>query len=172
VFGRHIVGLMNDQPNEVPQVVAWSMCPGCGLELPDEGNSGDGRLNASAACWRLYGEVTGYELSHLVELGSLHQLTVDAYGAQHPGPNVPSIGVAFGLIGLSLALNWGRTGLEFREAHQYLGARFRAWPFFERPVVRSSATVLDVALAGSPEGAQGGRPALGRSRLGQLAPGP
>ena len=53
--------------------------------------------------------VVGHELGRLSQLGGLHQLTVDAYGAQHAGPRVPAIGVAFGLIGLHLALDQGWT---------------------------------------------------------------
>jgi len=40
-------------------------CPGCGLELPASGLTPDPRRNASPECWRLYGEVQGFELNHI-----------------------------------------------------------------------------------------------------------
>jgi uncharacterized protein DUF5946 len=131
--------------------IGWSDCPGCGLRMPDTGGRLDRRRNVSPACWHLYGEVTGYELTHLPTLGRFHQLTVDAYGAQHPGSGARPIGVAFGLIGLHLALERGLTGLEVQGAHRQLAARFGDWPTFERPERQAPLTVLDVAMAGSPE---------------------
>ena len=64
-------------------VTAPTTCPGCGLELPATGLPADPRRNASPECWRLYGEVQGYELRHLQLVRNLHQLTVDTYAAQH-----------------------------------------------------------------------------------------
>ncbi|MHB8959789.1 MAG: DUF5946 family protein [Candidatus Limnocylindrales bacterium] len=64
-------------------------CPGCGLRPPAWWRGAvepDRPLRASAACWGLHAELVGFELQHLVALGRLHQLTVDAYGAQHAGP--------------------------------------------------------------------------------------
>src|SRR5512133_726117 len=60
-------------------------CPGCGLQLPASGLPWDPRRNASPECWQLYGEVQGFALNHLELARDLHQLTVDAYAAQH-GP--------------------------------------------------------------------------------------
>ena len=83
--------------------IPWTECPGCGLRLPDRGDL-DPRTHASAACRMLYGEVQGYELDHLAELGRHHQVLVDVYGAQHIGPATPGIRSAFCLIGLELSL--------------------------------------------------------------------
>ena len=100
-----------------------SPCPGCGLSLPASEGLPEPRLNASAECWLVYGEVTGPAMTDPV-LGELHQLTVDAYGAHHPRSDGPPIGLAFALIGLYLALDRGRTGLQVRDEHQRL-ARVR-----------------------------------------------
>jgi len=129
---------------------AWVPCPGCGLALPgpDERHRG---LNASAACWALYGEVIGRELAHLGLLGGLHQLTVDAYEAQHAGGRARALSVAFGLVGLHLALEEGATGTEVRDAHAYLGRRHRGWPAFDPPLEPAAITVFDIAAADSPE---------------------
>lgn len=128
----------------------WAACPGCGVSLPGPGEPGDPRRNASGACWRLYGEVAGFELANLAILGRHHQLMVDTYGAQHAGPAVPAIGPAFSLIGLRMALDEGASGLEVRAAHQFLAQQFREWPVFERPPRVAGLTVFDVGLAASP----------------------
>lgn len=147
----------------------WTVCPGCGLALPDAASprdvasprdaapardaplARDRRRNASAACWRLYGEVLGYESQHIAVLGRLHQLTVDAYGAQHAGGGTPPIGPTFGLLGLRLALEDGWTGRQVRDAHLYLARTFRDWPTWDPPPRPAQLTVFDVAGAGSPE---------------------
>lgn len=140
---------LSDRP--VPAPPGWSECPGCGVALPGTATSVHRRRNASGACWALYGEVAGYELAHLAELGRFHQLMVDTYGAQHAGPSVPAIGTAFALIGLKLALEEGMSGIQVRSAHQYLASEFRTWPFFVRPPREAGITVFDVAGAESVE---------------------
>ena len=127
-----------------------SACRGCGAVLPGPATSSDPRLTASDACRAVYGEVAGYELSHAAEVGRWHQLLVDTYGAQHPSDTGPAIGTAFALIGLRLALEDGRSGLEVRDAHQLLGNRYREWPRFAEPVARGRLTIVDLALAGDP----------------------
>jgi len=127
-----------------------STCPGCGVVLPGSGSPWDPRSLASEACHALYGEVAGYESQHLVELGRLHQLLVDAYAAQHAGPLTPRIGTAFALIGLQLTLEEGWDGLHVRDAHQRLAAASKEWPAFTAPTSRGDLTIFDVAIAGSP----------------------
>jgi len=131
--------------------IRWTSCPGCGIDLPDEGESLERRRNASAACWRLYGEILLHESAWLARVGRLHQLTVDTYGAQHAGGHAPAIATAFGLIGLRLALEDGWTGTEVRAAHQYLARRHRTWPAFAPASITWRVTVIDVAGIGSPE---------------------
>jgi hypothetical protein len=127
-----------------------SSCPGCGAVLPGPPTSSDRRSGASDACRAVHAEVAGYELGHLAELGQWHQLLVDTYGAQHPSDAGPAIGTAFALIGLHLALEHGRSGLEVRDAHQLLANRHRDWPRFPAPAVRGRLTIVDLALAGGP----------------------
>lgn len=127
----------------------WSVCPGCALRMPASGQQADRRLNASPECWAVYGEVLGFELSHLVPLGRYHQLMVDTYGAQHAGLDARSIRVAYSLVGLFLALERGRDGLEVRRAHQRMGKPDDSWPSFDHPPNVGAITVLDVAKAGA-----------------------
>ena len=133
-------------------------CPGCGAALPASDWPVDGRTNASPGCLELRARVMEFEAEHMVELGRLHQLTIDAYGAQHGGPAVPAIAVPFGLVGLHLALDLDWRGDEVRAAHQFLAqaaSRTRgshstpAWPTFRRPTDVDWLTIADVAGARS-----------------------
>lgn len=92
-----------------------------------------------------------HEAEHVVELGRLHQLTVDTYGVQHAGPPTPPISTFFGLLSLRLGLEEGWGGLEVRDAHRYLAGLVRQWPSFDPPARRPDVTVYDVAGAGGPE---------------------
>jgi hypothetical protein len=128
-------------------------CPGCGLRLPASGLPPDPRRNASPECWQLYGEVQGFALHHLGLVRDLHQLTVDAYAAQHAPREVdgdlPPISVAYALVGLQLALDRGASGGEVRAAHQRMGRPDRSWPRLATPARSGAMTVFDVAAAGA-----------------------
>jgi hypothetical protein len=132
------------------------VCPGCGLRSDEAGIPLDRPLNASAACWGLHAELEGYELANLARLGRYHQLTVDAYGAQHAGPPTGQRYVAYSLVGLQLALEDGLTGLDVRAFHSRMGRPDGSWPVFGRPGRPARITVADVveagARAGSPDG--------------------
>jgi hypothetical protein len=125
-----------------------STCPGCGLELPGEAPA-DPCRHASAECWALYGEVSGAQMTRPARLGAVRQLTVDAYAAQHVGPETPPIGPAFALIGLHLALDEGWAGWQVRDEHQRLARRRREWPRLTPPADLGPLTVFDVAMADS-----------------------
>jgi Family of unknown function (DUF5946) len=132
-------------------VTEVSACPGCGAVLADDDWPLRRKLKASPACWHVYTTVVGHESEHLVELGGLHQLTVDAYGAQHAGEGSPAIGLPFSLIGLHLALDEEWTGLQVRAAHQAIAQRRPAWPSFARPDHPEWLVIADVATATNPE---------------------
>lgn len=99
-----------------------STCPGCGIELPGDAAGLPPRVGylATPECHALMGEVVGYEWANPAALARWHQVTVDAYCAQHTGPNTRPIATAFALNGLYLVLERGFTGLQVREAHGYL----------------------------------------------------
>ena len=63
---------------------AATACPGCGASLPASEGPTHAYLNASPACWGLFGEVLAREFSDR-ERFTVHQLTVDTYAAQHSG---------------------------------------------------------------------------------------
>jgi hypothetical protein len=127
-----------------------SACLGCGLVLPDADRPQTERLNASAACQVVHDRVAAFEADHL-PLARFRQLRVDAYGAQHAGPPTPAIRVAYGLVGLHLALDRGVSGTGVRSAHALMGRPGPDWPRFAA-APRAEATVLDVAAAGADSG--------------------
>jgi hypothetical protein len=109
----------------------------------------DPGIGASAECWELLGEVQGFEMSHASLVGRCHQLTVDAYGAQHAGQDARSIRTPYSLVGLHLELTVGLSGLQVRDAHQLMGRPDPTWPAFEGPAVGAGMTVAEVAEAGA-----------------------
>ena len=121
-------------------------CPGCGVRLPISEAQPDGRYNASAECLQLYGELTAYTLTR-GDVEFIHQLAVDAYGAQHAGETVRPIGIAFALIGLYFACERGYSGRQVQHMHMLLARRSKTWPRFVPPPHVGSVTVLDVVRA-------------------------
>jgi hypothetical protein len=108
----------------------------------------DRAINASAECWHLLAEVSGFQMSHPT-LNQFSQLTADAYAAQHAGGTTPRGMLANALVGLHLALDKGANALQVRSAHQQMGNPDRTWPEFRRPEdAMDAVTVLDVAEAG------------------------
>ena len=130
-----------------------SVCPGCGLVLPSADGAMDPQYNASWACRQLSGEAAAYTLT-LRDADFIHQLFVDAYCAQHAGPTVKPIGVAFALIGLMLTFERGYTGRQVQRAHMRLGNKSKVWPRFEPPQAKAHLaagllTVQDVVQSSS-----------------------
>lgn len=126
------------------------VCPGCGVSLPLSEAPPDGRANASAECWQLYGELTVYTLAQ--GYGEfIHQLMVDAYGAQHVGENARPIGAAFALIGLYLTCERGYSGRQVQHMHMLLARRSKTWPRFVPPPHVGALTILDVVRASAGE---------------------
>lgn len=76
---------------------ASTECPGCKLKLPDHHLAADG-FNSSGECWELFGELSVYNIER-AELTFIHQLAVDAYGAQHSGGITKYITTFFSLVG-------------------------------------------------------------------------
>ncbi len=124
-------------------------CPGCHLELPATGLEPSRWGAASPECELLYGELIGFEMSHLAQLGRFHQLSVDAYGAQHPATEGSGIRLAYSLVGLLLALDRDDNGLQVRTFHQRMGKPQPNWPTFVAPPTRGLLTARDVVEAGA-----------------------
>jgi hypothetical protein len=123
--------------------LVYRACPGCGVRLPLSDARPDGRYNASAECWQLYLELTAYTLMRGYD-EFIHQLAVDAYGAQHVAENPRPIGPAFALIGLYLTYERGYSGRQVQHMHMLLANRSKTWPRFAAPCHTYSMSVLDV----------------------------
>jgi hypothetical protein len=121
-------------------------CPGCGLKLPDQKLEANTRYNASGECWQLFGELAAYHLSRN-DPTFIHQLAVDAYGAQHSGGVTRNITTAYALIGLYLAIEHRYTGRQVQRAHMLLAKKRIAWPRLDPPESPGALTVQDVLQA-------------------------
>ena len=94
----------------------------------------------------LYDELSYYTLAH-PDPSFLHQLVVDAYGAQQAGADTKPIRLTFALIGLYLHLENGLSGKAVQQAHMRLARNKRPWPAFRLPADRGSIRVSDVLAA-------------------------
>jgi hypothetical protein len=129
----------------VPELT--SVCPGCGLELTSDNHELDSRYHATRACVDLYYELMVFSLSPQ-DYEFTHQILVDAYAAQHYGPEMKPITITFALIGLYLVFEQGYTGRQAQLAHIKLGKTHREWPRFDAPRQKAVFTVQDVLLGG------------------------
>jgi Family of unknown function (DUF5946) len=89
-------------------------------------------------------ELSYYTLAH-PDPAFLHQHLVDAYGAQHVRRESKStIGAAFALAGLYLAVERGFTGRQVQKMHMLMASKSKQWPRFEPPGEAGPLTVADV----------------------------
>jgi hypothetical protein len=129
----------------MPSMTGTTVCPGCKTELPrSEWTGGSDRLYASAECHEVASAVLGYETEHMTALGHLHQIRIDAYGAQHCGPRSPAISTVFALNGLCMFLEHDSTGLDVRTAHTITANTRTPWPKLTAPEHPGDLTVYDV----------------------------
>ena len=104
-----------------------------------ESESAPGELDA-------YHHLSAYTLT-LGDPEFIHQHVVDAWAAQHATAQGKPIGLYFGLVGLYLHLERGRTGREVQLAHMQLARVKRIWPTFALPEDRGSVTAIEVMRA-------------------------
>ena len=88
-------------------------------------------------------ELSYYTLAHR-DPRFIHQHLVDAYGAQHVKPSKSTIGAAFALAGLYLAVERGFTGRQVQKMHMLMASRSKVWSRFTPPPDVGSVTVADV----------------------------
>jgi hypothetical protein len=93
-------------------------------------------------------ELSYYTLAH-GDPRFIHQHLVDAYGAQHVRDSKSTIGAAFALAGLYLAVERGFTGRQVQKMHMLMGGKSKQWPRFDQPENVGPLRVADV-LAGAP----------------------
>jgi hypothetical protein len=103
----------------------------------------DPKVNASGECRALMNELAYYTLAH-GDPRFIHQHLVDAYGAQHVRQSKSTIGAAFVLAGLYLAVERGFTGRQVQKMHVLMAGKSKQWPRFNPPGNVGSLTVADV----------------------------
>jgi hypothetical protein len=130
-------------PVEAAHLIA---CPGCGLRRPRLGLDPDRKTSASGECRAVMNELSYYTLAH-DDPTFIHQHLVDAYGAQHVRPSASTIGAAFALAGLYLAVERRFTGRQVQKMHMQMARRSKEWPRFDPPENVGPLTVADVLSA-------------------------
>ena len=130
-----------------------TVCPGCRAVLPRSEWPGEPKYNASAECLEVAGQLLGYEVEHSAQLGYLHQLRIDAYGAQHVSPDAPRIGPVFALNGLYMYLERGSGNIDVRTAHGIMANAYDDWPAMTPPATVGRLTAYDVLTADDVESA-------------------
>ncbi|MEM6475353.1 MAG: DUF5946 family protein [Pseudomonadota bacterium] len=83
-----------------------SVCPGCGVELPDIEGPIHRYMTSSPACYEVFNRILATEYSD-PKLGATHRLSVDTYAVQHPGSGekrreIQSVGLHLARLTLQL----------------------------------------------------------------------
>ncbi len=124
-------------------------CPGCGALTPKVDGPTHRYIGASGGCWAAYGALAEKEAGDF-RYARLHQLTVAAYCAQHPGtPSPQSIrSVAVHLVGLYLQLECGLYPEKLYAGRQRIASFGKQGKLnltrLEPPALPGEVTVLDV----------------------------
>ena len=88
-------------------------------------------------------ELSYYTLAH-GDPKFIHQHLVDAYGAQHVRQSQSTIGAAFALAGLYLAVERGLAGRQVQKIHIAMARTSQQWPRFGPLENVGPLTVADV----------------------------
>lgn len=75
--------------DKLPSGSGESIWPGCGLTATDTGHAPSDEHVASAACYRVVGQLLARDYSDPDCYRRAHQMVVDAYAAQHAGGEPP-----------------------------------------------------------------------------------
>jgi hypothetical protein len=110
----------------------------------------DGYFNCSPECWVLFEEVLAVSSGDPEKYAPVHQLTIDAYAAQHAGGRHPDRSVLVHLAGLHAAFELQMPWADVPAMLKQLAVRVPAWPHLVPPEFPSPLTILEVALAEGP----------------------
>jgi len=94
----------------------------------------------------LFDELSFYTLAH-PDPAFIHQLSVDAYTAQHADATTKPIAVVFALMGLYLHLEKNFTGKQVQRAHMKMARQRKEWPRLALPENKAAITVAEVLAA-------------------------
>lgn len=132
-------------------MVEVSRCPSCGLLAARHPGLPVAPFPASVECWEVYGHLSTYDLDR-ARPDFLHQVAVDAYAAQHPGPPAKRVTLWFALAGLHLTLERSWSGREVQVAHQRLSRLDKVGPELGGPSRPAEITVANVMASPAGEG--------------------
>lgn len=124
------------------------ICPGCKLHLAYQQLAPSERYNASGECLDLFNQLADRTFA-FQHPDFHHQLSVDAYGAQHADGVSRNIITAYALIGLYLALEKNYTGRQVQHVHSIIPKQ--SWEKLEPPATTGTLTVQDVLKATTEE---------------------
>jgi hypothetical protein len=118
-------------------------CVGCGALVPDVDGPTHRYIGASPGCWQRFTDLLALEYADSRYL-AIHQTTVDAYAAQHPGVPVPQSrqSVCGHLMSLCLVVERGMAPARATRALGHF--THRDYPWLEPPATLGAVTVLDV----------------------------
>ena len=91
-------------------------------------------------------ELAFYTLAH-GDPAFIHQLAVDAFGAQTAGDETKPVAITMALVGLYLHNERGMSGEAVQDAHVSLAKTGPPWPRFPLPEDRGDVRVADVLAA-------------------------
>ena len=125
-------------------------CLGCGLSLPRHDGPSHPYIGASVSCWERFGRLLAREFQDPAYF-AVHQVTVDAYAAQHPGgPERRAIqSVGLHLMTLALVIEDGADPRLGPDLHRRMASR-PSFEWLEPPDMTGVMTVLDVLEASDP----------------------
>ncbi len=123
-------------------------CIGCGALVAGGDDPAHRYIGASPGCWALYGEVLAREYTD-PRYGAAHQLTVDAYAAQHPGTPSPQAiqSVTVHLVGLYIVFELGRTPQQARKTIQRAVQHKKDFVWLDPPESLGAMTILEIHAA-------------------------
>jgi hypothetical protein len=129
-----------------------TVCPGCGLVLDIYKGPRHAYVGASAACWRLYGEIGALSWGPSGAL-PLDRLVVNTYRVQHPGKRqVRAVqSVAVHLMGLCMVLERGEEPRVFTVRDRKPVRRTLDLHWLDPPRPNGTLTVLGPLRARGPD---------------------
>lgn len=127
-----------------------STCVGCGLRLPKQGGCTHRYIVSSPECWGIFGVVLSREYENALLYGAVHQITVDAYAAQHTTQH-PAKSLVSHLLSLYCSIALGKKQHLARDALvRFVNSR-QDFPTLTPPRDLGPLTVIDVFNAPSDE---------------------
>jgi len=125
-------------------------CPGCAAVLADEHGPTHAYMRSSPACWARFGDVLAREFGDPAYF-PVHQLTVDAYAASHPGEperrTIQSVGLH--LMTLCMVLEHGAEPRHGPKLHKRMVGR-PAFTWLDPPDMAGRMTAAEILVATEP----------------------